>query len=394
MSILGWLPDYGILRNSIGSLPMNNSVWHRALLAVCAGIIGIGVFFHFKSAPQDLPATAAFPAVLVSVAPVAAQDIPMQIQAVGTVMPFQSVAIKSRIESQIMDVKFQDGDVVKKGDVLFVLDDRTIRAQLEQARAELVRAKAQLEDLKLQYERNKSLTEGRAISKQAVESSKFAVQAQSALVAADVAAVDNLGVQLGYTHIVAPIEGRTGTITGTVGNNVKVNDAPLVTINQVQPILVQASLPQSSFDTVRRSMNDGAVVVTARIENSAALVEGKLEYIDNTIDKGSGTFVARALFANADEALWPGMLVSVTLTVGQEANAIVVPEVAVQNSYNGDFVFVVEGGKAQKRTVKVRRHANGMAIVSDGLKVGEIVVTDGMLSLSDGGAVSVRETGG
>lgn len=372
---------------------MNKSLWRRTLLAACVGILIVGVFFYSKSAPQS-SSEAAKSAVPVSVALVVVQNIPLQIQAVGTVIPFQSVAIKSRIESQIVEVKFQDGDEVKKGDLLFVLDDRTIKAQLEQAKAELVRDKAQLEDLKLQYQRNQSLTEGRAISKQVVESSKFAVQAQAALVTADMAAVDNISVQLGYTQIVAPIDGRTGTIAGTIGNNVKVNDAPLVTINQIHPILVQSSLPQNSFDDVRQAMRGGAVVVAAKIESSATVVEGKLEYIDNTIDKGTGTFVARSLFANADESLWPGMLVSVTLTVGQEENAIVIPEVAVQNSYNGDFVFVIAGDKAQKRAIKVNRNVNSMAIISEGLKVGETVATDGMLSLSNGTAVSIRATEG
>ncbi len=332
-------------------------------------------------------------AVPVTVAPVVARDVPLEIQSLGTVIPFQSVAIKSRIESQIVAVNFKDGDEVKKGDLLFVLDDRAIKAQLEKVKAELVRDQAQLEDLKLQYERNKSLTEGRAISKQVVESSKFAVQAQAALVTADLAAVDNLSVQLGYTQIVAPIDGRTGTITSTVGNNVKVNDVPLVTINQIQPILVQSSLPQNSFDDVRRAMNAGAVVVAAKIGSSPAVVEGTLAYIDNTIDKGTGTFVARSLFSNADQSLWPGMLVSVMLTVGSEENAIVIPEVAVQNSYSGDFVFVIAQDKAQKRAIKVQRNFQGMAIISDGIKVGETVATDGMLSLSDGAAVSVRATG-
>ncbi len=247
---------------------MKPRLLRRILLVICAGIVSIGAFFIFKPAPQSLSG-AQMSAVPVTVAPVVAQDVPLEIQAVGTVIPFQTVAIKSRIESQIVEVKFQDGDQVKKGDLLFVLDDRTIRAQFEKARAELVRDKAQLEDLKLQYERNKSLTEGRAISKQVVESSRFAVEAQAALVNADLAAVDNLSVQLGYTQIVAPIDGRTGTITSTVGNNVKVNDVPLVTINQVQPILVQTSLPQNNFDSVRRAMNAGAVVVAAKIENSA-----------------------------------------------------------------------------------------------------------------------------
>jgi len=372
---------------------MNTSLLRRILLVLCAGIVSIGIFVLFKPAPQSLSRAEA-PAVPVTVASVVVQDVPLEIQAVGTVIPFQTVAIKSRIESQIEAVKFQDGDEVKQGDLLFVLDDRTIRAQLEKAKAELVRDKATLEDLKLQYQRNQSLTEGRAISKQVVESSKFAVEAQAALVNADLAAVDNLSVQLGYTQIVAPIDGRTGTITSTIGNNVKVNDVPLVTINQIQPILVQSSLPQNSFEAVRRAMQAGDVMVTAKIENSATIATGKLEYIDNTIDKATGTFVARSLFANADEALWPGMLVSVTLTIGQEESAIVIPEVAVQNSYSGEFVFVIVEEKAQKRAVTVQRNVNSMAIISDGLKVGEQVATDGMLSLSDGTAVSVRAAGG
>jgi membrane fusion protein, multidrug efflux system len=347
---------------------MKKSLRHGTLLAACVGMITVAAFFYFRSAPQVL-SVAEVPAVPVSVAAVVTQDIPLQIQVVGTVIPFQSVAIKSRIESQIVEVKFHDGDEVKKGDLLFVLDDRTIKAQLEKAKAELVRDKAQLEDLKLQYQRNTSLIESKAISKQIVESSKFAVEAQAALVTADMAAADNLSAQLGYTQITAPIDGRTGTITSTIGNNVKVNDVPLVTINQIQPILVQSSLPQVNFDDVRRAMNAGAVVVAAKIAGSSAVVEGTLEYIDNTIDKGTGTFAARALFANVDEALWPGMLVSVTLTIGQEKEAIVIPEVAVQNSYGGDFVFVIAGEKAQKRAIKVKRYFEGMAIISDGIKV-------------------------
>ena len=370
---------------------MKTSLLRCTLLAVGAGIIGIGIFFFLKSAPQGM-SDVEVKAVPVTVAPVVARDVPLEIQSLGTVIPFQSVDIKSRIESQIVAVNFKDGDEVKKGDLLFVLDDLAIKAQLEKVKAELVRDQAQLEDLKLQYERNKSLTEGRAISKQVVESSKFAVQAQAALVTADLAAVDNLSVQLGYTQIVAPIDGRTGTITTTVGNNVKVNDVPLVTINQIQPVLVQSSLPQNSFDDVRRAMNAGAVVVAAKIGSSPAVAEGTLAYIDNTIDKGTGTFVARSKFSNADQSLWPGMLVSVMLTVGSEENAIVIPEVAVQNSYSGDFVFVIAQDKAQKRAIKVQRNFQGMAIISDGIKVGETVATDGMLSLSDGAAVSVRAT--
>lgn len=368
---------------------MNKHLWRNTALASIAGAIGIGLVLHFNPA-GPVHSAEAVPPVYVTTAPVVARDVPLNIQAVGTVMPFQSVAVKSRIESQIVDVKFRDGDAVTKGDLLFVLDDRAIRTQLDKARAELDRDKAYLQDLKLQYQRNTSLIAGKTISEQVLEASKFAVEAQTALVQADMAAVESLVVQLSYTQIIAPIDGRTGTIAGTVGNNVKVNDVPLVTINQIQPILVQSSLPQNTFDSVRQAMNAGRVAVTAKTQSSEVVVEGELEYIDNMIDRGTGTYVARALFANADEALWPGMLASVTLTIGQDENAIVIPEVAVQNSYGGDFVFVITGDKARKREVVVRRNSDGFALISEGLKAGEQVVTDGMLSLSDDSTVSIR----
>lgn len=372
---------------------MNKRLWRSTALALCAGAISIAVFFQFKSSPQVLSADAT-PPVYITAAVAVAQDVPLQIQAVGTVMPYQSVAVQSRIESQVVEVKFRDGDAVRKGDLLFVLDDRAIRSQLDKAKAELVRDRASLEELRLQYQRNTSLIEGKTISQQVLEASKYAVEAQAALVQADLAVVQNLEVQLSYTRITAPIDGRTGTIASTVGNNVKVNDLPLVTINQIQPILVESSLPQNTFDSVRQAMNSGRVAVTAKIHNKEVVVEGALEYIDNIIDRGTGTYVARSLFANADEALWPGMLVSVTLTIGQEENAIVIPEVAVQNSYSGDFVFVVSGDTAKKRGVTVKRSVNDIAIISEGLDAGEQVVTDGMLSLSDGSTVNIRATGG
>lgn len=368
---------------------MNKHLWRNTALASFAGATGIGLVLHLNPAGPAQSADAV-PPVYVTTAPVVARDVPLNIQAVGTVMPFQSVAVKSRIESQIVDVKFRDGDAVTKGDLLFVLDDRAIRTQLDKARAELDRDKAYLEDLKLQYQRNTSLIAGKTISEQVLEASKFAVEAQTALVQADMAAVESLVVQLSYTQIIAPIDGRTGTIAGTVGNNVKVNDVPLVTINQIQPILVQSSLPQNTFDSVRQAMNAGRVAVTAKTQSSEVVVEGELEYIDNIIDRGTGTYVARALFVNADEALWPGMLASVTLTIGQDEDAIVIPEVAVQNSYGGDFVFVIDGDKARKREVVVRRNSDGLALISEGLEAGEQVVTDGMLSLSDDSTVSIR----
>src|SRR5262249_5366383 len=158
---------------------------------------------------------------------------------------------------------------------------------------------------------------------------------------------DNIATQLEYTRITAPIDGRTGTISVTLGNTVKANDVPLVTINQMKPIRVQLSLPQQYLERVRDSMATSEVPVTARHEGSSVASEGKLDYIDNAVDQSSGTFAARAIFANEDEILWPGMFVTLEIRLGNQVDALTVPEVAVQHGQGGgDFVFVIANGKA------------------------------------------------
>ncbi len=331
------------------------------------------------------------PPVAVKVAPVTRQDVRIRIKAVGTVMPFQTVAVRSRIDSQIMEVKFHDGDTVKAGDPLFVLDDRTLKAQQVQTQANLERDKAQLDNAKRQYDRLDQLGKQGFASRADQDNARAAYATAQANVDADQAALENIGVQLGYTTITAPIDGRTGTISVTVGNNVKANDVPLVTINQIRPILMQASLPQDSFDSVRSAMQAGSVSATASRAGGKPEDEekGTLAYIDNAIDQATGTFVVRASFDNANEHLWPGMLGNLTLEVGAHKDALTVPEVAVQHAGDENFVYVIADGKAHKKDVKVAQSLDQTAIISEGLEAGEQVAVDGMLSLQDGSKVTV-----
>jgi multidrug efflux system membrane fusion protein len=335
---------------------------------------------------------AASPAVPVKVASVVRKDMPVLIKAVGTVVPRQTVAVKSRLDSQIMEVKFHDGDPVKKGDVLFVLDDRVLKATLVQAQAALQRDRAQLQNLKQQYDRTQKLAGQGYATGATRDDAKTAMDAQTAVLAADEAAVENIRVQLGYTIITAPIDGRTGTINVTVGNTVKANDTQaLVTINQIQPVLVQASLPQANFDGIRTAMAQGDVPVMAKRDGSDDVDQGKLQYLDNAIDQGTGTFVTRAVFDNAAEHLWPGMLVNLSITLKEDKQVQIVPDVAIQHAPSGDFVFAIIEGKAVKKNVTVARMQGGSAVIQQGLADTDQVVTDGQMALKDGSAVSTRQ---
>ena len=332
--------------------------------------------------------------VLIRVAPATQENVPVQIQTIGTILPYQTVAVKSRLDSVIADVKFKDGDTVKAGDVLFQLDDRALKTQYDEAKANLTRDQVQLTNLRQKLDRNKTLAKDNlAISRETLDDSRAAVDSQNAMVQADKAQLDNLEVQLSYTQIKAPIDGRTGTINITAGNTVKSNDTiALVTINQIHPILIQVSLPQQYFDVVRQSLATGGVSATAKREKSDKISTGQLTYIDNTVDAASGTFVARAAFANEDESLWPGMLANLSLNVGEAEGVITIPDVGVQDSATGKFVYVITDMTAKKTPVEIDRIDQGKAIIRKGLNKGDQVAIDGIMSLKDGAKVKIANT--
>jgi multidrug efflux system membrane fusion protein len=258
-------------------------------------------------------------AVQVSVAKAVSRDIPKQLALVGTVVAYETVAVKPRMDSQVTAVAFRDGDKVQEGQLLFELDDRAIKAQIQELEANLAKDKAQLVNSKLQYERALKLAKSNTVSQARVDETRAAYLAQAAQVGATQASLDNNNVLLSYTRIAAPISGRAGTINVTRGNNVMEGNAqPLVTINQVMPIRVQFAIPQRHYDPVKTAMAQGSLPVVAKRGESDAVSSGTLEYLDNAIDTGNGTFAARAVFSNEDEMLWPGMFVNVILELGTE----------------------------------------------------------------------------
>lgn len=356
-------------------------------------IAGLGIWQVVGGASISAPSGPA--PVIVTTATASSRVVPITINAVGNVVAYESVAVRTRIDSQVTAVHFKDGEEVKQGDLLFELDSQALRARAAELQANIARDRAQLENARRQSDRAATLADKGFATKATKDDSSANVAVAQASVNASIAALESVKVQLGYTRITAPISGRTGTINVTLGNNVKTADAqPMVTINQLKPIRVQAALPQQYFDALRAAMQAGPVTVSAALKDDAAnntIAQGTLDYIDNAIDAATGTFVTRAGFANADERLLPGMFVTVTLTLGGEQQALTIPEVAVQRGQTGDYVFVIVGDKALKRDVKIARLQNGLAIITSGVEEGTIVAVDGLLGLKDGAVVKVAE---
>ncbi|MBY0406111.1 MAG: efflux RND transporter periplasmic adaptor subunit, partial [Rickettsiales bacterium] len=303
-------------------MKQNKKLWALAVLLLAAAWWWFG-----KSAEKTDPNST----INVTVSTVTRQDVPITVQLVGNVVAYESVAVKSRLDSQVMEVRFKDGDFVEEGQVLFVLDDRAITAQISQLQATLEKEKANLANAQLMYTRSQQLRKTQVVAQAQVDQTKAAFDAQAAQVNASQAALENTQVLLSFTKITAPIAGRTGTIGVTRGNNVKANDTQaLVTINRISPIRLQFAIAQHYYDKVREVLAAGDVKVVAQNKESSTPVEGKLEYLENTIDVASGTFAARAVFQNTDEKLWPGMFVNIVLDLGTMPNARTIPAVAVQ----------------------------------------------------------------
>ncbi|MGD9639182.1 MAG: efflux RND transporter periplasmic adaptor subunit [Alphaproteobacteria bacterium] len=356
-------------------------------------------FFNQPSAQSNeissgLKDASSKPSVIVSIAPVERKDIPIEIQLAGTVFAYKTIAIKSRLDSQIAAVHFHDGDLVKAGAKLFTLDNRALKATLEQQKANLQKDEAQLISIKSQYERSLELTNKGYTTVAKLEQDKASLDAQTALIAGDKAAIENSNVTLDYMEIRSPITGRAGTINQTTGNNVKANaDTPLVTINQVDPILVQFSVPQRYYHLVKNSINDNDVQISVNLPECSHAMIGTLDYIDNNIDTSNGTFVARAKFNNAEEKLWPGMFVNTTIQLGRVKSAIVIPASALQGDEQNRFVFVADlaNNKAVKKNVTLDQIINENAIIKDGLSELDFVIMDGLLKVLDGTQIEAKK---
>jgi len=328
--------------------------------------------------------------VSVELAKAERKSMPVDVDAIGMVTPISSVALKSRLETTIVAVHFEDGAKVSEGDLLFTLDSRQIDAQIEQAEGVLVKDQAQLEGAQRDLRRYNDLVGKGATTQVNVDNARTQSDILTGTIKADQAALDNLKVQKSYTTIRAPFSGRIGAANVKIGNFVRPADTtPLAVINQMAPVYVTFSVPQRVLVDLRDGMAKGLSGVTATIPGHQRSESGKVAMVENTVDQTTGMVTVRGLMANENETLWPGTLVATKLVIRSE-DAVVVPTVAVQRSQEGNFVFLVTDGVAKKQSVKVDRTAQGMSVISEGLAGGESVVTDGQLLLSDGSRVEPR----
>ena len=333
-------------------------------------------------------------AVPVSIAIAAQRNMPVAIRAIGNVDAYSTVAIKARVDGQIVEVNFRQGQAVRKGEVLFRLDARPFEAALRQAEANLARDRANRDQARSQERRYLDLLEKHFVSKEAYAQFHTAAETATAVLNAAQAAVETARINLEYCTIRSPIDGYVGRIMLQLGNLVKANDTnPLVVINQVQPIYTTFAVPEQRLSEIRRHMADGPLTVTvARPDGTGEpLATGRLVFVDNAVDVSTGTIKLRAEFENRDLALWPGQFVNVSLTLYDQHNAIVVPSIAVQTGPQGEFVFVIKpDSTTEVRKVSVARTEGDIAVIAKGLTKGERVVTRGQLRLSPGVKVVVR----
>jgi len=333
------------------------------------------------------------PPVVVVVGQAEKQDFPWVVDQIGTVQPVASVALRPHFDSTVDKVFVADGAAVKAGDVLIKMDSRQSEAQLKGAQAQLAKDQAQLEQAKRDVARYTDLVSRSATPVLNLDNAKTSVAATEAAILGDQAAIDSLTVQLGFATIKAPISGRIGAVNIKAGNVAKASDNSaagiFATINQISPIYVAFSVSQTLLAPLREAMAAGAPV-TATPQGSTKQATGKLALIENSIDAGSGSIVARAIFDNANELLWPGQLCNLKLTLRIEPNTIVVPREAMQNGQSGTYVFVISDGVAHVQSVAVSRTQGDKTIVTEGLKGGEAVVVDGALLLVEGSKVEVR----
>lgn len=369
-----------------------------ANLLIAAGVIGAAVLAAVFVRPpwtDNEATTQKSPrgerAVAVMTATAERRSVPVEVEAIGTVTPIASVALKSRLETTITAVHFEDGAKVNKGDVLFTLDARQIDAQIAQAEGNLAKSKSSLVGAERDVRRYSELIGKGATTQVNLDNATTQADILRATIEADQAALDNLKVQKTYTVIRAPISGRISAAAVKVGNFVRPADtAPLATINQLAPIYVAFSVPQRVLSDLRAAMAVSASEVVATMPGDSKPERGTVAMIENTVDTATGMVAVRAVMDNAEERLWPGALVPTRLIVRHE-EAVVVPSEAVQRSQSGDFIFLVRDGKAQVQPVKVTRTFEGRSVLASGLSGGEEVVVDGQLLLSDGTRVAPRE---
>lgn len=361
----------------------------RRTAALVAAFVPLALMLGCVKPPANRAET---PPAPVMAAIVGKKTMPVQIRAIGKVKSVSTYAVRPRVNGELTEVYFKEGDDVKKGQKLFTIDPRPYEGMVKLKQAGLAKKKAVLEGADRDLERAERASRNGVASREDLDAARTAVASAKASVAEDEAALNSAQLQLSFTTIFSPHDGRTGEIIVTNGNLVSPTDKePLAVVNQVSPIDVVFSLPEHLLQEVEAARRRGPLPVTAHPRNSDPVVSGTLSFSDNAVDTGSGTIQLKAEFPNTRRKLWPGQFVDVVLTTGERPESVVVPTSAIQSGQKGQYVFLVGAGqKAVLRQVTVAFEESGEAVIASGLKGGEMVVTDGQLRLAPGIKMDVK----
>ncbi|MEA2911440.1 MAG: rane fusion protein multidrug efflux system [Bradyrhizobium sp.] len=360
------------------------------LLAIGAAAILAGRRW-WQPSPANSAARGSEVAIPVTADKARRADVPIFLTGLGTAQAFNSVVIKSRVDGQIVKVSYEEGKDVHAGDVLIEIDRAPFEAALALAQANKLKDQAQLDNIRLDLARYTNLAKTGASSTQQLDTTRALAAQTEASIKADQALIDTAQVQLDYSTIRSPIDGRVGTRLVDVGNIVRVTDATgIVSINQIHPIFVSFALPMDSLPQLRAQSKVGDVVVTALTRDGGVLATGTLAVIDNQINPATGTINYKAKFDNADDALWPGQFANLRIQLAVRRDVIAVPVTAVQQGPDGPYGFIVGDDRiVQKRPLKVGAVNKTTAIIEGGLQPGEQIVTDGQYRIQAGSKVEV-----
>jgi multidrug efflux system membrane fusion protein len=368
------------------------------VIAAAAAIVGATAWYLHGAGDPKAPAAGAKgaagqPPTVVSVVKPQRQDVPVVLQANGSVTPVSSVDLHPQTTSTIRTVHIKEGQFVKAGDLMFSLDDRADRANVEKAHAQIARDQAALADVERQYKRSEDLVAQKFLAQSAVDTLKSQVDAARALLAADQAALRSSGVSASYNTIRAPMAGRVGAINVFPGSLVQLATS-LTTITQLDPINVAFTLPESALADLLAAQKRGAVAVEASAGAAGKPATGMLSFVDNTVDPVAGTIRVKALFGNRDHGLWPGQYVNTRVTVQTLPDALVIPQTAIITNTRGTFVYVVDPDKSARQVPVARLHGFGLHAAVSGLSGDEQVITEGKQNLRPGGKVKLAEPAG
>jgi multidrug efflux system membrane fusion protein len=362
------------------------------VVVVLALAVAAGGYFVLDVMGKGPARTASVPVVPVTAGVVEQKDMPVYVRGIGTVQAFKTVAIKTRVDGQIMKIAFEEGQDVKKGDPLFQIDPRPFQALLEQAQAAKQRDEAQLSGAKLDLERYSKLIGSGFQSRQSLDQQQATVDALKGSVAADQAQIDTAQLNLAYSDIRAPIDGRTGQRLVDLGNLLQASQGTtLVSLTQIKPIFVNFTVPQDATDEIRRNQQAAPLdVIAYASDDKTELARGKVTLIDNQIDPTTGTLRLKATFENTDERLWPGQFVNARLQLSVRQKAMTVQQRAVMQGANGYYAFIIKpDNTVERRDIVVSATQDGFAVVTKGLQIGDKIVSDGQYRLVNGSPVKV-----